>query len=289
MHHYLIKSTMYFQMLLFSNFRKMTLHLQETLLLLSTGHLFGLYNPNQVADALEIPKANLYRYLKDFSLYQWQCLLLRIGCAIALQEIRDVEIKSAATQSRRCITLSVDDTNDPRYGKLLSYCYNWWSKKHNTAIRCRNVLGITIKIGQIIIPLNIRIVSKQGRGNTNKPGLFLTMLKDVLDFFDAEGIDLRKYPITFDSWYGGQQLIQVLSDFGFDRILVHGKNNYVMDIDNITTKLSEHKKRIELHPEQWGCHKPHYRTHAMSRTFGPLVLLFFADIGSEQCWYLANP
>ena len=52
---------MYFQILLFSNFRKMTTQLRETLLLLSTGHLFGLYNPNQVADALTIPKATLYR------------------------------------------------------------------------------------------------------------------------------------------------------------------------------------------------------------------------------------
>jgi hypothetical protein len=25
------------------------------------------------------------------------------------------------------------------------------------------------------------------------------MIKEVLDFFDAEGVDLRKYPITLDS------------------------------------------------------------------------------------------
>ena len=53
---------------------------------------------------------------------------MRIGCAVALADIQDTEAKSASTQSRRRVTLSVDDTNDPRYGKLLSYCYNWWSK-----------------------------------------------------------------------------------------------------------------------------------------------------------------
>ena len=99
--------------------------------------------------------------------------------SIAIREIRDTESKSASTKSRRCITISVDDTNDPRYGKVLSYCYNWWSKKQNNTIRGRNVLGITIKIGSMIIPLNIRIVSKQGRGNTDKPSLFDAMLKDV--------------------------------------------------------------------------------------------------------------
>ena len=94
-----------------------------------------------MADALAIPKASLYRHLKAFSLYQWKSLLVRIGCTLALAEIRDVESKSAATRSRRCITISVDDTNDPRYGKLLSYCYKWWSKKHNNAIRGIKVLS----------------------------------------------------------------------------------------------------------------------------------------------------
>ena len=179
-------------------------------------------------------------------------------------------------KSRRLPTISVDGTNNPIYGKLLSYCYKWWSKKHNHAIRCRNVLGITIKIRTMIIPLNIRIVSKQGRGNTNKPSLFVAMLKEVLDFFDAEDIDLRKYPITFDSWYGGQKLIQSLSDMGFERILVHGKSNYVMTIDSKRAKLSEHKKRGQLHPKQWGCDKPFYRTQAISQgiRFTCATLLF---------------
>ncbi|MDE0089618.1 MAG: hypothetical protein OXU23_28135 [Candidatus Poribacteria bacterium] len=105
MQQHLIKSAMYFQILLYSNFRKMTSQLQEILLLLSTGHLFGLDNPNQVATALAIPKANLYRHLKDFSIYQWKSLLMRIGCALALTEMLDVESKSAATKSRRRITL----------------------------------------------------------------------------------------------------------------------------------------------------------------------------------------
>ena len=282
MRQHLIKSTMYFQILLFKNFRNLSTQLAETLLLLSTGHLFGLFNTNQVADALSLSKSKLYRHLNDFSLYQWKSLLVRIGCSIAIEEIRKIVSKSASTLSRRCITISVDDTNDPRYGKLLSYCYNWWSKKHNNTIRGRNVLAITIKIGSLIIPLNIRIVSKQGRGNTDKPNLFDTMLKEVLAFFEAEGIELTKYPITFDSWYGSKELVQSLSDLGFDRILVHGKNNYVMTIDNTKAKLSEHKKEIQLNTNRWGCDKPHYRAQATSPTLGSLVVLFFLDRGKMR-------
>ena len=256
------KTAMKFQMLLFSNFRKMTYQLQEVLLLLSMGHLFGLYNPNQIANALAISRSNLYRQLKAFSLYQWKCLLRRIGCTIALAEIQDVESKSASTKSRRRITISVDDTNDSRYGKLLSYNYTWWLKKHNNAIRGRNVLGITISIGSMVIPLNIRIVSKQGRGNTDKFSCFVAMLNEVLDFFDASGVDLRKYPITFDSWYGSHNLVNILLDLGFENILIHGKSNYRMTINDKTAKLSEHKKQVQLIPKQWGCSKPSYRSHS---------------------------
>lgn len=161
------------------------------------------------------------------SQYHWKCINVHLGCATALELIKDTASKSASTQSRRRPTISVDDSLVDRYGKTIAYCSNWWSKKHHNTVWGQNILGITIKIGDIVIPLNTRLVSKRGRGNTKKPVLFATMMKEVLDFFDAQGIDIRKYPITFDSWYGSKNLIQILSDLGFVSILVQGKNNYV--------------------------------------------------------------
>ena len=150
------------------------------------------------------------------------------------------------------------------------------------AIKGRNILAITLKIGAVILPLNIRIVSKQGRGNTDKPTCFQAMLKEVLDLFDAQGIDLRTYPITFDSWYGSQGLIETLTALGFTRILVHGKSNYVMEIAGKTAKLSAHKQTVKLLTHQWGCDKPVRRCRAKSPTFGELVLLFFSVQGKTQ-------
>ena len=69
-------------------------------------------------------------------------------------------------------------------------------------------------------------------------------------------LSIRKYPITFDSWYGRKKLVDILLDLGFVSVLVHGKSNYVMDIRNKTAKLSVHKKEIQLQPNQWGCDKP---------------------------------
>ena len=250
--------------------------------MLSICHLFGLDNPNQVADALPVPKAGLYRDLHSVSLYHWKCLNVRLGCASALELIKDTESKSASTQSRRCPTISVDDSNVDRYGKTIADSSNWWSKKQHKSIWAQNVLAITIKIGDVVIPLNTRIVSKQGRGNTDKPSLFIVMIQEVLDFFDAEGIDIRKYPITFDSWYGSKKLVDILLDIGFVSILVHGKSNYVMTIGNKTAKLSVHKKTMQLQSKQWGCDKPVCRVQATSRTFGKCIVLFFMDMGKKR-------
>lgn len=283
MHHQIIKSLTFFQHLLCSRFRGFSLQIIDTLLLLSVCHLFSLYNPNQVADALTLPKAGLYRDLHAVSQYHWKCLNVWLGCAMALELIKDTESKSGSTQSRRRMTLSVDDSNVDRYGKSIAYCSNWWSKKHNNTTWGQNILGITIKIGDIVILLNIRLVPKQGRGNTKKPDLFVAMLKDVLDFFDAEGVNIRKYPITFDSWYGSKKLIQILSDLGFVSISVHGKNNYVMTIGNKKAKLSVHKKSIQLRQGQWGCgDKPVCRVQATSPTFGKCIVLFFFDMGKGR-------
>ena len=63
-----IKSTIFFQHLLSSYFQRIASQVVETLLVLSVCHLFGLYNPNQVSDALKLPKARLYRGLGSLSL-----------------------------------------------------------------------------------------------------------------------------------------------------------------------------------------------------------------------------
>ena len=202
--------------------------------------------------------------------------------AIALEAIREVVSKSAASLSRLRIVISVDDTFVFRYGEGLAYTSNWWSSQAKQPMKGQNILGIVLKIGKRIIPLNMRLISKQGRGNTDKPSCVITMFKEILSFFEGTGIDIRNYPITFDSWYGSRHLIDTLREMGFETILVHGKSNYVMTIDEKRAKLSEHKKSIQLLSNQWGCDKPVCRTKATSPTFGKVVVLFFADRGKVR-------
>ena len=51
------------------------------------------------------------------SLYQWKALLVSLTSTIAIEEIRQTQLKSPATRSRRCITISVDDTKDMSIAK----------------------------------------------------------------------------------------------------------------------------------------------------------------------------
>ncbi len=79
MRHEITKWVTFFQGLIFTKFRHVQTESLETLTGLVIGHLFGLYNLNQLAEALEIPKSALYEHLSEFSLGQWKRMLLVIG------------------------------------------------------------------------------------------------------------------------------------------------------------------------------------------------------------------
>ena len=108
----------FFQGLIYTKFRQTKSEAIEVLTSLIVGHLFGLYNLNQLADALDIKKTSLYEHLSCWSLSQWKRLILEIACQQASEHIVQTESMSEATQSRHRITLSVDDTVQQRDGKV---------------------------------------------------------------------------------------------------------------------------------------------------------------------------
>jgi len=192
----------------------------EVLLMLASGHIFDIFTsrsaerrgnkPNHLVQTLCIDKNKVYSAIKVWSIFLSRKLLLVAGCHIASTLIKCAITKSPATLSRLGITLCVDDTVIDRAGKLISLTYSWFSSKRDKPINGQNIIAITIKIGKRIIPLNIRPVSKQGRGNTSKPDIFRDMICEVLDFFKQKGINLTDFPITFDSWYGSKPLVDML-------------------------------------------------------------------------------
>jgi len=80
----------------------------EVLMMLAFAHFFGFYNPKQLADFLGIPHQKFYAELKDWSLYHVKKMLLRFMVKQGIEHLQPVLNKSAATQSRAGMTLSID-------------------------------------------------------------------------------------------------------------------------------------------------------------------------------------
>jgi hypothetical protein len=278
------QSIAFFQEFFSATFNVSSQNAIKVLLMLASGHIFDIFTPNHLVQTLCIDKNKVYSAIKVWSIFLSRKLLLAAGCHIASMLIKCAITKSPATLSRLRITLCVDDTVIDRAGRLISLTYSWFSSKPDKPINGQNIIAITIKIGKRIIPLNIRPVSKQGRGNTSKPDIFRDMICEVLDFFRQKGIDLTDFPITFDSWYGSKPLVDMLSEKGFTNILIHAKGNYVFTIDSKKQKLSAHKKEIQFDESAWGCKGfPVARKEAVSPTFGNVLLLFFKDGERVNC------
>jgi len=283
------KSVERFQEFLNDSFKQCNQESIEILLMLAYGHMFDIFTPNQLIQTLDIDKNKVYDAINSWSIYHLRKVFLIAGFSEVKKLIDYALTKSPATLSRTRITLCVDDTVIDRMGKLISLTYSWFSGKHHHVVKGQNIIAITIKIGQRVIPLCIRPlcirpVGKQGRGNTSKPDIFREMLHSVLELYRQEGIDLNRFPITFDSWYGSDDLVDILTKEGFDQIIIHGKGNNVFTIDGKKQKLSLHKKDTQLDDSVWGCKGiPIARKKAESPTFGKVILVFFLDHSKVKC------
>jgi hypothetical protein len=273
-----------FQEFLNSKFQQNNEEAVEILLMLAYGHLFEIFTPNQLAEILGIDKNRVYEAIKSWSIFQFRRMFLLAGYHEVSKLLKERLSRSPATLSRMRITLCVDDTVVDRDGKLISLTYSWFSGRHKDVVKGQNIITISIKVGDRIIPLCIRPVSKQGRGNTSKPEIFRDMIHEVVELFKQDGIDLTQFPITFDSWYGSSNLVEILQEEEFDQIVIHTKSSYVFTIDGKRAKLSEHKKEIELRDDLWGCKGIAVaRKVAESPTFGKVILLFFQDGSMIKC------
>jgi len=206
-----------FQEFFDTNFPRCDQESMEILLMLACGHIFDIFTPNQLIQILGLNKNDVYNAINSWSIHHVRKLCLNAGFSQIKELIAEVLAKSPATRSRMRITLSVDDTVIDRMGNLMSLTYSWFSGRHHDVVKGQNIIAITMKIGERVIPLCVRPVGKQGRGNTSKPEIFKEMVRKLAEVFGQEGIDLTDFPITFDSWYGSYDLVKILKQAGFDK------------------------------------------------------------------------
>jgi len=259
----------------------------EVLMVLAVAHLFGFYNPKQLADFLEVPHQNFYTELKNWSISHVKKMLLRFMVKQAAEQLKPVMSKSAATRSRAGMTLSIDNSVMDRFGKLLRCTWSWYSGRYHKVIRGQDLLGIVLTIQHIALPLHLLFCPKQGRYHTTKADVLIFMLTQLKTAFLREGIDISQLPLTMDSAYVSQELRQRLHQLGFIDIIIAGKGNYVFTIDTQKWDASTWKKVLMLEEPKWGIDVPSCRLWGSSPTFGSLILFFFRK-STTRSYYLMN-
>ena len=214
-------------------------------------------------------------------------MLVRFMVKQAIEHLKPVLHKSAATQSRAGMTLSIDNSVIDRFGKLLRCTWSWFSGRHHDIVRGQDLLGIVLTINHIALPLHLLFCPKQGRYNTNKADLLIFMLSHLKTAFALEGVDITKIPLPMDSWFVSQPLRQRLHRLGFTKIIIAGKSNYTFTIGGKHQKTSQWKNDLVLHDPTWGIDVPSCRVHAYSPTFGAVILFFFQK-STTRSYYLMN-
>jgi Transposase DDE domain len=259
----------------------------EVLIVLAVAHLFGFYNPKQLADFLEVPHQQFYTELKDWSVYHVKKMLLRFMVKQAAEKLKAVMSQSAATRSRAGTTLSIDNSVMDRCGKLLRCTWSWYSGRYHQVIRGQDLLGIVFTIHRIAFPLHVLFCPKQGRYHTTKADLLIFMLTQLKTAFLREGIDITQLPLTMDSAYVSQALRERLHQLGFSQIIIAGKGNYVFTIDDKKQDALTWKKALTLESPKWGIDVPSCRLWGDSPSFGLLILFFFRK-STTRSYYLMN-
>jgi len=168
----------------------------EVIMVLALAHLFGLYNPTQLADFLGVPPQAFYTPLKDWSLYHLKTMLLRFMVKQAAEHLGPVLAKSAATRSRAGLSLSIDNRVIARLGTFLRCTWSWESGRCKHGGQGQDWLGVVLTLHQVALPVHLLFCAKQGRGNTDKPSQLLPMLAPLKEAFGRHGIAITQLPLT---------------------------------------------------------------------------------------------
>ncbi len=202
-------------------------------------------------------------------------MLLKFMVMQAAGHLKPVLCKSDATRSRSGITLSADNSVIGRPGRMFRCTYSWYSGRCKKVVRGNDLPGTVLTVNGIVIPLHLIFCSKQGRGNTGKPSLLISVMTVLKEEFGKHGIYITQLPVTMDSWFVSEELKQKLCGIGFHKTVIAGKGNYVFDIKNKKQKASFWKKEVVLISGQWAADVPSCRVKAESPAFGETVLFFF--------------
>jgi hypothetical protein len=246
----------------------------EVRIVLAVAHVFGFYNPKQLADCLDVPPQQFSTELQDWSVYQGKKMRRRFMVKHAAEKLKPVMSQSAATRSRAGTTFSIDNSVMDRCGNLLRCPWSWESGRYHHVIRGQDLLGLGFTIHPLAFPLPLLFCPTQGRSHTTKADVLLCMLTQRKTACLCEGMDITQLPVTMDAAYGSQARRARLHQLGCIDSIMAGKGNDVLTIDAQQWEASTGKNVRMFEEPPWGIDVPSCRIGGESPTLGSRMLCF---------------
>lgn len=253
----------------------------EAVLLSILGPLFGAYNPNQLSEITNLSDTTIYRKIDFVTCKKWMELIRNLGYNRAKEELKEIFSKSASTISRANVVFAIDDSLFKRISKEISYVWKWWSGAMKKVSKGHNIIALVVVINDLMIPLDIRVVSKQGKNKKNKHDLAYEMVNLFRNFLLENGFtekEISRIEIVTDSWYGCPELQEKFSKIKMTFIF-EGKGSYVFNDSLKGKQLKESELLINFKNYKL------FRKRLKHKKFGEVTAIVFQS-GEEKRYCL---
>jgi len=257
----------------------------EVIFLLAFGVLFGAFNSSQLCKQLGIGKDGVYNQLKGHTPYLWRRLIQELGYKLVVDALQRLQLKSAATQSRANLTLILDDSLFIRLSEEMALVYKWWGGALRRVGQGQDLMGVVLVVGDQIIPLELLIATKQGKKKLTKVELARRILAEAAYRLKTIGIDLALIEVVADSWFSNSPLIDYTLKLGFTWAS-ESKTSYVFYVKGIRYTASQ-LRELPL-DSGWGGENTSL-FHAISPTFGHVIIVLWKDIHKVRCLIVKSP
>lgn len=234
--------------------RQKNKNIAEILLLITFGHHLGQDTISAICERLQIPRHQIYNQLKQMNVQEWRKLFNNLFNEHATEELKKIFSKSESSQSRAKIALSIDDSVLRRWGGTLGYIGKWWSGQFKHIVLGQDIILVTLKINDSVIPVRMWIMSKKGRYTKGHDRVGLLM-EGLAKDWSCKGLDVSKIAVTADAGYADHKLINRMKNAGFKKILTGAKKNYKIRSHRSTTKATWqvgevlNKEKLEQAPD----------------------------------------
>lgn len=256
----------------------------ELLFLLVLSVLFGATNGAQIHQVLGLKGQPLYKKINALTPQRWKKLLQQICYQAAAAQLEGLAGQSPSTQSRACAVIALDATLIRRLGKKLGLVWTWWAGMSHRVARGQNVIALVLVVGDRVIPLDVRIASKQGRVQLTKPLLAQRMLRAWEAPWKKQELPLGSVKLVADSWYPGTDLFDLCRELDVEAI-TEGKASYSFTVAGEKVKAADVKKGEVT--ACWGEAGAALRIRASHPRFGEVVVVVFAQ-GTKRRYVMAT-